>query len=84
MRCLFIRWNNDTSSQFTVPDTYRLPTQTRTTRTLLHRHNRLTLPDTLTLYDDDTHTELYLDVSQIRSAYLITIAADRQIIETPN
>lgn len=73
MRCLFVNWKDGSSSQFTVPDDYRLPV------TLA---GRLGKPRSLTILDLDANAEVYLDRRQIRSAFCIDIAADRQVLQT--
>ena len=72
MRCLFVNWRDGTSSQFTVPDDYRLP------KTLA---GRLGKPRTLTLLDLDANAEVYLDRRQIRSAFAMDIAPDRRVVD---
>lgn len=70
-RCLFIAWNDGTSTQFTVPDDYRL-----SQRSL---EDGRPLPRRLEVFDELHHAEVYLDVTQIRSAYVLDIAADRVV-----
>ena len=72
MRCLFVNWKHGAPSQFSVTDDYTLP------RTLLGRRR----PKRLTIFDTDAKTELYLDLNQIKSAFVVTVAPDQRIIET--
>jgi hypothetical protein len=73
MRCLFVNWKDGSSSQFSVPDDYRLPTG-------LNRRRRK--PKSLTMLDLDANAEVYLDRRQIRSAFAIDIGEDRRILNT--
>ncbi len=73
MRCLFVNWKEGDSSQFTVPDDYRLPA------TLA---GRLGKPKTLTILDLDANAELYLDRRRIRSAFCIDVGPDRGVVNT--
>jgi hypothetical protein len=72
MRCLFVNWKDGSSSQFTVPDDYRLPNELRRRRK----------PKTLTILDLDANAEVYLDRRHIRSAFCIDIADDRRVVNT--
>lgn len=79
MRCLFVNWNDGhPPSQFSVPDNYTLP-RPRAHRRLLRRAS---LPHTLTLMNDDTHTEMLLDLKRIRSCYLVDIQPGERVIDT--
>ena len=69
---LFVTWKDGTSSQFSVPDTYRLPT-------LLGRRRK---PRALEILDLDANAEVYLDRRQIRSAFLIDIADGQRVLNT--
>lgn len=73
MRCLFVNWKEGDSSQFTVPDDYRLPT------TLLRRRGK---PAVLTVLDLDANAELYLDRRAIRSAFCIDVASGGGVVDT--
>lgn len=72
-RMLFINWNDGaTASQFSVSDDYRLsdrigPEGTR-------------LPERIAVHDVNAGAEIYLDVSKIRSAYLIDVGPDQRVI----
>jgi hypothetical protein len=72
MRCLFVNWKDGSSSQFTVPDDYRLPTELRRRRK----------PKTLTFLGLDANAQVYLDRRQMRSAFCIDIADDRRVVNT--
>ena len=75
-RVLFVNWKDGSSSQISVPDDYQLP------RTLGLRRRRR--PHTLIVPKADSlaNIEIYLDVPAIRSATLVTIAADQRILDT--
>jgi hypothetical protein len=73
MRCLFVNWKHGDASQYTVPDDYHLPPA------LAQRFRK---PRTLTILDLDAGAELYLNRRQIRSAMVLDIAPDRQVIST--
>jgi hypothetical protein len=73
MRCLFVNWKQGDASQFSVPDDYHLPPA-------LGR--RFRKPRRLTVLDLDANAEVYLDRRQIRSAMVLDIAPDRQVIST--
>jgi hypothetical protein len=70
MRCLFVNWKDGTSSQYSVPDSYRLE----------RRLGRRRKPKSLELLDLDANAELYLDRRQIRSAFLLDIADGQQVL----
>ncbi len=73
IRCLFIAWNDGAPpSQFSVPERWTLPR---------NRPGRRPLPSRLTVFDDDAQTELYLDTSRIRSAYLVTLAEGQRVVD---
>lgn len=73
-RCLFIRWKDGTSSQYSVPDDYTL------TRRGLEQPP---LPQQLEILDLGQRAELYINTDQILSAYAIDIGADRIITGSP-
>ena len=73
MRCLFVNWKDGSSSQYTVPDDYRLPV------TLA---GRLGKPKSRSFLDLDANAEVYLDRRQIRSAFLIDIADGQRVLNT--
>ncbi len=70
---LFINWNDGTTaSQFTVSHDYRLsdrigPEGTR-------------LPQRLEILDVNAGAEVYIDVTKIRSAYVIDVGPDQRVI----
>lgn len=71
IRCLFINWNDGTpASQFTVPDDYRLSQKGL---------DGSPLPRTLEVFDELCRAEIYIDLTKIKSAMTLDIAADRVI-----
>ena len=74
MRCLFVNWKHGDASQFSVPDNYTLD------RRLAGRRR----PKRLSVFDTETNSELYLDLSQIRSCFVVTVGADQRVLDTAN
>ena len=73
IRCLFVTWKDGTASQFSVPDTYTLQG-----RDLLRRRR----PRQLEVFDTTVRQEMYLELKQIRSCYVVDVGPDQRIVET--
>ncbi len=72
-RCLFVNWNDGhPASQFTVSDDYRLSDR-------LTEDGSSRLPNALEVLDVNAGAELYLDLSRIRSAFVIDIGPDQTV-----